>query len=277
MTDRESDYFMGGTEEEVMRLELQAVALSEIIDKEIDALNIQSGMSVLDAGCGSGAITRRFARKAHPGKVTGVDFDKTFLEYAKSIAADEGIENVEYELGDIDNLSYPDGSFDLTYCRLVLMHVKDTVETIKELGRVTREGGIVAISDVDDDASILYPFMPTMMDNWKKYGQWAKTMKMDRHIGRQLFSILSQAGLEGIKIIPISICITQETPEQLKMFLSVPVQLVEEAKEMLLKEGIITEDEFETGMKEGEAFESHPGAFILSTFFLAIGYVPRER
>jgi ubiquinone/menaquinone biosynthesis C-methylase UbiE len=268
---------MGGTEEEVMRLELQAVALSEIIDKEIDALNIQSGMSVLDAGCGSGAITRRFARKAHPGKVTGVDFDKIFLEYAKSIATDEGIENVEYELGDIDNLSYPDRSFDLTYCRLVLMHVKDTVETVKELGRVTREGGIVAISDVDDDASILYPYMPTMMDNWKKYGQWAKTKKMDRHIGRQLFSILSQAGLEGIKIIPISICITQETPEQLKMFLSVPVQIVEEAKEMLLKEGIITEDEIETGKKEAEAFDSHPGAFILSTFFLAIGYVPKEK
>jgi ubiquinone/menaquinone biosynthesis C-methylase UbiE len=274
LTDRESDYFMGGTEEEVMRLELQAVALSEIIDKEIDAMNIQSGMSVLDAGCGSGAITRKFARKAHPGKVTGVDFDKIFLEYAKSIATDEGIENVEYELGDIEYLSYPDGSFDLTYCRLVLMHVKDTVETVKELGRVTREGGIVAISDVDDDATILHPHMPTMMDMWKKYGQWAKTMKMDRHIGRQLFSILSQAGLEGIKIIPISICITQETPEQLKMFISVPVQLVEEAKEMLLKEGIITKDEFETMMKEVEAFESHPGAFILSTYFLAIGYVP---
>lgn len=276
MTDRERDYYMGGTKEEVMRLELQAAALSEVIDQEIEALNIQSGMSILDAGCGSGAVTRRLARKAHPAKVTGVDFDKLFLENARSIADDEKIDNVEYEHGDIDNLTYPDESFDLTYCRLVLMHVKDTVETVKELKRVTKIGGFVALSDQDDDAAILHPYMPNMMGLWRKYGQWAKKMKMDRYIGKKLFLILSQAGLEKIKIFPIPIYRTQETPEQLKMFLSVPVQLVTESKEDLLKDGIITEDEFDTGMKEVESFQSHPGAFVMNTYFLAIGHVPHE-
>lgn len=265
-----------GTEEEVMRLELQAAALSDIIDQEIDALDIRSGMSILDAGCGSGAITRRFARKAHPAKVAGVDFDEIFLEYAKSIAEDEGINNVTYELGDIDNLAYPDDSFDLTYCRLVLMHVKDPVKTVKELKRLTRKGGVVAISDQDDDAVILYPYLPKMMDLWRRYGQWAKKMNMDRHIGKKLFSILSQAGLKEIKIFLFSIYETQETPEKLKMFVSVPVQIVKMSKEDLLTDGVFTEAEYYSALQEVESFENHPGAFVMSTFFLGVGYVPQE-
>ncbi len=257
-----------------MRLELQAVALRDVIEQEIDALDIQSGMSILDAGCGSGAITRMFARKAHPAKVTGVDFDKIFLEYAKSIAEDEGIGNVKYELGDIDNLTYPDDSFDLAYCRLVLMHVKDPVQTIKELKRVTKKGGAVAISDQDDDAVILYPYLPKMMDLWRRYGQWAKKMNMDRHIGKQLFSILSQAGLKEIKIFLFSIYGTQETSEKLKMFVSVPVQIVKGSKEDLLKDGVFTEAEYDIALQEVESFENHPGAFVMSTFFLGVGYVP---
>ncbi|MFW9910267.1 MAG: class I SAM-dependent methyltransferase [Candidatus Thorarchaeota archaeon] len=274
MTNRESDYVKRGTEEEVMRLELQAVAVSEIIDKEIEAMNIQSGMSILDAGCGSGAITRRFAKKAHPAKVTGVDFDKLFLERARSIAEDEDIDNVEYESGDIDNLTYSDESFDLTYCRLVLMHVKNTVDTVKELRRVTKKGGIVAVSDQDDDAVIIHPYMPKAMELWRRYGQWAKKMKMDRYIGKQLFSILSQAGLERVKIFPFSMYRTQETPEQLKMLVSVPVQIIEGSKEELLKDGVLTEEEFDLSLKETESFGKHPGAFVMVTFFLAIGYVP---
>jgi ubiquinone/menaquinone biosynthesis C-methylase UbiE len=265
---------MGGTDEEAMRLEVQAAALSDVIEKEIEAMDIQSGMSILDAGCGTGAITRRLAQKAHPAKVTGVDFDRVFIENAKAIVDDENIDNIEYALGDIDNLTYPDDSFDLAFCRLVLMHVEDPVKTVSEFKRVTKKGGAVAISDVDDDTIILHPYLPKMMDLWRRYGQWAKTMKMDRHIGRQLFSILSQAGLEKIKIIPISIYRTQETPEQLRMFASIPVQLIDGKKKEMMDDGIFTETENKIAMEEFETFVSHPGAFLMSTSFLAIGYVP---
>jgi ubiquinone/menaquinone biosynthesis C-methylase UbiE len=196
-----------------------------------------------------------------------------FLDHARAIAAEEGIENVNFESGDIDNLEYKDETFDLSYCRLVLMHVQDPVKTVKELKRVTKKGGRVAISDQDDGAVLVNPFMPKMMDLWNRYGQWAKTQE-DRYIGRQLFSILSQAGLESIKILPLSICRTQENPEQLRMFVSVPVQIIEGSKEELLKDGVFTEEEFDLSSKETESFMKHPGAFVMVTYFLAIGYVP---
>lgn len=274
MSPRESDYSMKHSEEEVMRLELQAAALSEIIDQEIEAMNPKSGIAVLDAGCGTGAITRRFAQIVRPATVTAVDFDPMFLDSAKEIAADEGIENIIFESGDIDNLEYQDEMFDLTYCRLVLMHVKDPVKTVEELKRVTKKGGMVAISDQDDGAVIVNPFMPKMMDLWNRYGQWAKTQKMDRYIGRQLFSILSQAGLESVRIFAFPIHRTQENSEQLRMFASVPLQIIDTMKTELLKQGVFTEEEYDIAVDEFEKLLGEPGAFVMNTFFLAVGKVP---
>ena len=274
MTNRESDYVGRGSEEEVMRLELQAAALSEIIDQEIDAMNIQSGMSILDAGCGSGAVTRKLAGKAHPAKVTGIDFDQVFLDYAKSIVEDENIDNVEYELGDVDNLSYSDESFDRVYCRLVLMHVQDPVKTVKELKRVTRKGGLIAISDQDDDAILVHPYMPNLTNIWRRYGEWAKTQGMDRSIGRQLYSILSQAGLKSVNVFPFPIYRTQEDPEQLRMFGSVPVEIINTDKTELLEQGVFTEEEYNIAMEEFEKMLKDPGVFVMTTSFLAIGEVP---
>lgn len=274
MSQRESDYTMKHSEEEVMRLEVQAAALSEIIDKEIESMDLKPGMVILDAGCGTGAIARRFAQIAKPATVTAVDFDPVFLESAEAIAADEGIENIRFKSGDIDNLEHHDGEFDLAYCRLVLMHVKDPVKTVSELKRVTRKGGKVAISDQDDGSVIVNPHMTKMMNLWDRYGHWAKTQNMDRYIGRQLFSILSQAGLKSIRIFLFPICRTQENTEQLRMFASVPLQIIDTRRTELLKQGVFTEEEYAIARKEFEKLMDDPGAFVMSTFFLAIGEVP---
>jgi len=274
MTEKESDYAMKHSEEEVVRLELQAAVLSDVIDHEIDVMKIKSGMSILDAGCGSGAITRKFAQIVKPAQVTAIDFDPVFIENAKAIAADEGLNNINFENGDLDNLKYQDGTFDLTYCRLVLMHVEDPVRTVSELKRVTRTGGFVAISDNDDDAIIIHPSFPRVTELWRKYGEWSKTKRMDRHIGRQLFSILSQAGLNSIRIFPYSIYRTQENPEQFRMFASVPIQIMAAKKTELLEQGIFSEEEYDLAMEEFEAMVNNPGGFIMTTLFFAIGEVP---
>ena len=274
MSERDSDYAMKHSEEEVMRLEIQAVALSGIIDQEIDAMDIKSGMAILDAGCGTGAITRRFAQIVKPATVTAVDFDPVFLEGAKAIAADEGIKNVSFESGDIDNLEYQDEMFDLAYCRLVLMHVQDTVKTVEELKRVTKKGGKVVVSDQDDGGMIVYPVMPKLTELWNRYGQWGETQRMDRYIGRKLYSILLQAGLESVRVFPFPICITQENTEMYRMFVSVPVEIINAKKSELLEQGVFTEEEYDIAMEEFEKSMNEPGGFVMSTMFLAIGEVP---
>ncbi|NWG11128.1 methyltransferase domain-containing protein [Candidatus Bathyarchaeota archaeon] len=272
--ESQDKYVHAGKLEEVVRLEAQAKAFERLLEKEFEIAGLKPGMKVLDAGCGTGAVARRMAAKVSPGEVYGIDIDSLFISEAKKLAANEGVSNVRFEVGDVDDLKYDDSAFDVSYCRLVLMHVKNPVKTVTELKRVTKKGGIVAVSDNDDEGVIVYPEMPKMIDMWTKYGRSAKTRGEDRYIGRQLFSIFSQAGLSPITLYPLPIHATQQTPEMLKMLVSVPVQIVEQCKDTMMKEGLVTAEYYEEAMNEVRAFLSHPGAFAMGIGFLAVGKVP---
>lgn len=274
MNSKPKEYVHAGKPEEVARLEAQSKALSRILEKEFEILGLKPGMNVLDAGCGTGAVTRKLAVKVSPGKAWGIDIDALFIDEARKLAADENINNISFSLGDIDNLKFDDGTFDVSYCRLVLMHVKNPVKTVTELKRVTKRGGIVAVSDSDDGGVIAYPEMPKIMDMYSKYGQWAKMRGEDRYIGRQLFSIFSQAGLGPIGIYPFPNYATQQNPEMLKTLVSVPVQIAELGKETLIRQGLLTTEEYAEAMKEVQKLLGHTGAFAMDLCFLAVGHTP---
>ncbi len=274
LSDKPRGYAYSGKLEEAMRLEAQAKALEKIIGKELDILGLKPNMKVLDAGCGTGAVTRRIASKVYPEKAYGVDVDPLFVDEARKTASMEGIKNVQFELGNIDSLEYEKGTFDLSYCRLVLMHVNNPVKTISELKRVTKSGGIVGASDVDDGGMLWFPQTPRLFDLWSKFGQRAKTRGDNRYVGRQLFSIFSEVGLSSVNIYPLPMYATQQNPDALKMLVYVPVQIIEQEKEALIKEGAITAKDYEETMKETQRLLNHPGAFAMGLTFLAIGRVP---
>ena len=274
MSDNPREYAGAGKLEEAIRLEVQAKAFEKIIEKELQILDLKPNMKVLDAGCGTGAVTRRMALKVFPEEAYGVDVDPLFIDEAKKSASTEGIKNIRFELGNIDDLKYENDTFDLSYCRLVLMHVSSPVKTIAELKRVTKKGGIVAASDMDDGAILLFPQAPTFLDLWSKWGQRAKARGEDRYIGRQLFSIFSEAGLNSINIYPLPMYATQQNPDALKMLVYVPVQIVEQDKDALIKEGVTTSEDWKEAMRQIQLVLSHPGAFAMGLTVLALGKVP---
>lgn len=259
---------------EVARLEAQGKVYGRLLEKEIEVLDLKPGMRVLDAGCGTGVFTRRVAMRVSPGEVHGVDMDSLFIEEARKIAGKKGISNIKFALGNVDDLEFEDGVFDLSYCRLVLMHVRTPIKTVAELKRVTKRGGVVAVSDQDDGGIIVYPELPKMMQIFSKYESWAKKRGEDRFIGRKLFSVLKQAGLYSIVIYPFPIYSTQQNPEMLKMLVSVPVQIVESSKDDMVKQGLVTAQDYLRAMKEVQEFLTHPGAFAMGLTFLALGKVP---
>lgn len=271
MSDEPREYAYAGSIEEAVRLEAQGKAFGKIIERELEILGLKPNMKVLDAGCGTGAVTRKMALKVLPAEACGIDMDPLFIDRAKKTALDEGIKNIRFELGNIDNLTYDTGFFDLAYCRLVLMHVKNPVKTIAELKRVTKKGGIVAASDTDDGTMLTYPPAPRFFNLWSKFGERAKARGDDRYIGRRLYSIFSEAGVSSIKIYPFPTHATQQNPDVLRMLVYVPVQIVEQDRDDMIKEGRITAVEYEEAMKEVKLVLNHPGAFALGTTFLALG------
>jgi SAM-dependent methyltransferase len=274
LSNQPKKYSFGGKPEEVQRLEAQGRAYGRLLDKEMEFLSLKPGMRVLDAGCGTGVVTRRMAIKVSPGEVQGVDMDSLFIEEARKIAVKKGVSNIKFSVGNADDLKFEDDVFDLSYCRLVLMHVKDPLKTVAELKRVTRSGGTVAISDQDDGGILVYPELPKMMYMFSKYGSLAKMRGEDRFIGRKLFSIMERAGLSPITIYPFPIYSTQQNPEMLKMLVSVPVQIVESSKDDMINHGLTGAEDYPEAVKEVQEFLNYPGAFVMGITFLAVGRVP---
>ena len=106
--------------------------------------HIKPGMRILDVGCGPGTITIDFARLVPYGHVVGVENSPEVLVEARAAAAAQGVSNIEFVVGDIHALDFPDGTFDIAHAHQVLQHINDQAGALREMKRVTKPGGLVA-------------------------------------------------------------------------------------------------------------------------------------
>src|ERR1700728_1048568 len=104
--------------------------------------HLAADATILDVGCGPGTITADLADRVPQGHVTGIDAAQEVIEQARAAAGDRG--NLDFATGDVYALDYPDGAFDVVHAHQVLQHLGDPVRALREMGRVTRPGGLVA-------------------------------------------------------------------------------------------------------------------------------------
>lgn len=97
------------------------------------------GCKVLDVGCGGGFSCEFMA--ARGAKVFGIDQSQSCIAIAKAHAAASGFE-IDYQHGFAESLLYPDNYFDVVLCVDVLEHVADLKQTISEIYRVLKPGGL---------------------------------------------------------------------------------------------------------------------------------------
>lgn len=127
--------------------------------------SLKPHMKVLDIGCGPGTITADLAALVPDGHVTGVDRVPEILEQARSTATGRGLANVDFAVADVHALDYPDDTFCVVHAHQVLQHVGDPVRALREMRRVVRPGGIVAVRDADYEAMTWYP-ASAGLDHW---------------------------------------------------------------------------------------------------------------
>jgi SAM-dependent methyltransferase len=107
----------------------------------IEFVGVREGDQILDAGCGTGSVSRAIAELTKAAKIIGIDASKGFIEYAQARNSDP---RVSFELGDAQKLSFPDSIFDKCLSLLVVNHIPDTPKAVTEMRRVTKPGGVIA-------------------------------------------------------------------------------------------------------------------------------------
>ncbi len=100
---------------------------------------VASGQSVLDVGCGPGALTTELVKLVGPAAVTAVDPSESFVG-----AVRERLPGVRVEQAPAEHLPFPDQSFDAVMAQLVVHFMTDPVAGLAEMARVTRRQGVVA-------------------------------------------------------------------------------------------------------------------------------------
>jgi ubiquinone/menaquinone biosynthesis C-methylase UbiE len=102
------------------------------------AMQVAPGDRVLDVGCGAGQSTRDAALAAHEGSVVGLDISAEMLRVARERAAQAGLRNVEFVLGDAQDTPFPAASFDIGISRFGTMFFADPAAAFANIARALR-------------------------------------------------------------------------------------------------------------------------------------------
>lgn len=153
---------------------------------------------ILDVGCGPATITLDLARLASAGSVVGMDRSETVIREARDAAEQTDVANLELTVGDVYSLDYEAGTFDVVHAHQVLQHLSDPVAALREMGRVCKPDGLVAVRDSDYSGFTWHPAVPEI-DEWLGlYREVAHGNGAEPDAGRRLKSWSLAAGLDVV-------------------------------------------------------------------------------
>ena len=138
---------------------------SKFRKKQIGLMNICKGEKVLDVGCGTGALSI-LAKMAvgESGEVDGIDIAPKMISTAQQKAIQSNLK-INFRIASVNELPYPDNSFDLVISSLMFHHlpVKVKKEGLEEIHRVLIKGGRLFLCDFGSPHILTLPLMYLML------------------------------------------------------------------------------------------------------------------
>jgi SAM-dependent methyltransferase len=180
--------------------------------------DLKVGEVVLDLGSGAGVDVFLAADKVGPrGRVIGVDMTEEMVEKARSIARDHGYHNVEFRLGEIENLPIGDQSVDAVISNCVINLAPDKSRVFREAWRVLKPGGRLTVSDIVSERA-LPAEMKSNVDAWACCIAGALEQQ-------EYLTEIKEAGFEDVQVLSSKECHIEGEGGQLPTkLLSITVQ-----------------------------------------------------
>lgn len=188
----------------IERSEKSATKIFDNRSLEVDYRTLQpilkKGMSVLDIGCGTGAISKDIANiVGSAGKVIGIDNTKKFIDSGAITYGD--VKNLE--LIHIDLFEYePEEKFDLIVAARVLQWLSNPGEALLKMKSLLKSNGQISILDYNHNALEWNPKPPASMQLfYKAFLKWRMNAGMNNQIAIDLPNLLQKAGFRSIETI----------------------------------------------------------------------------
>src|SRR5579864_7354956 len=169
-SDSANKYFISDSEAELARLVEQerviSRALGGLLPEHADQAAFVAPMQrALDVACGSGGWVLNMAQTYPHLQIMGFDIDANMISYATTQAQVGKLEQASFRvMNALDPLDYPDNFFDLVNARfLVVIGRSAWPQVMQELFRITRPGGIIRLTEVEDDSVTTSPAFERIM------------------------------------------------------------------------------------------------------------------
>jgi len=152
--------------------------------------------TLLDVGAGPGTITADLGQRV--ARVTALEATAEALALSRATLAERGVD-ADFVVGDVLALDFADASFDVVHAHQVLQHVADPVRALREMRRVCRPGGLVAVRDADYAAFSWAPGSP-VLDGWLAlYRRLARINGGEPDAGRHLLAWAHASGAVDVE------------------------------------------------------------------------------
>jgi ubiquinone/menaquinone biosynthesis C-methylase UbiE len=159
---------------------------------------LRPGMQAIDVGCGIGLLTTLMHEISGRAKTAGVDGSAARIETARSrVSAAAG--GIEFVHADVHELPMGADRFDFAWSRFVFEYLPDPSLVLREMIRVTRPGGIVALADLDAQLMNFHPQSVSTRDGMQEAFRLLSQDGFDPWIGRKLFSMFKGSGMRHVK------------------------------------------------------------------------------
>ena len=177
------------SESEFDRLERQSRLPNYDYSLDLKGLEIGPRFKVLDAGCGSGIVSRSLAQQYPDASVLGCDASEVRLNQARN--ASSFLPNLGFDLEDLTRLSYSDAVFDVVICRYVMQHLRSEARELaaQEFLRVLKPGGKILVVDADGFLMNLEPKSPFVTESFHRL---MTSWPVDFFAGRRIPALLSR-------------------------------------------------------------------------------------
>jgi trans-aconitate methyltransferase len=264
-------YVHGYDPREVERLQDQAGSLVDLLHHDTA---YPAGARVLEAGSGTGAQTVTLARHSPDATFVSVDVSAQSIAEAERRVREAGLDNVEFLQADLFDLSFDVESFDHVFVCFVLEHLARPVEALTTLMGLLQPGGTVTVIEGDHGSAYFHPDSAAAHAAIECQVELQRRAGGDALIGRRVYPLMVEAGLEGVHVSPRMVYVDSSRPDLVDGFTRKTfTAMIEGVREPALAAGLLDPDSFDAGIRDLYRTAGADGTFCYC-FFKGVGAKP---